>query len=93
MVWCRYGAVLVLQGAMTLGDLNAFMLYAIYVAGSAGGLAGTAASVIAAVSQCSSLVQAGGQGCRSWGLHQTGAARMSKYSAQSLGDVMHAVAP
>jgi ABC-type bacteriocin/lantibiotic exporter with double-glycine peptidase domain len=47
---CRYGAVLVLQGAMTLGDLNAFMLYAIYVAGSAGGLAGTAAQVIAAVS-------------------------------------------
>jgi ABC-type bacteriocin/lantibiotic exporter with double-glycine peptidase domain len=46
----RYGAVLVLQGAMTLGDLNAFMLYAIYVAGSAGGLAGTAAQVIAAVS-------------------------------------------
>jgi ABC-type bacteriocin/lantibiotic exporter with double-glycine peptidase domain len=46
---CRYGAVLVLQGAMTLGDLNAFMLYAIYVAGSAGGLAGTAAQVIAAV--------------------------------------------
>lgn len=45
-----YGAVLVLQGAMTLGDLNAFMLYAIYVAGSAGGLAGTAAQVIAAVS-------------------------------------------
>lgn len=44
-----YGAVLVLQGAMTLGDLNAFMLYAIYVAGSAGGLAGTAAQVIAAV--------------------------------------------
>lgn len=42
--------MLVLQGAMTLGDLNAFMLYAIYVAGSAGGLAGTAASVIAAVS-------------------------------------------
>lgn len=26
---CRYGAVLVLQAAMTLGDLNAFMLYAI----------------------------------------------------------------
>lgn len=47
---CRYGAVLVLQAAMTLGDLNAFMLYAIYVAGSAGGLAGTAAQVIAAVS-------------------------------------------
>lgn len=50
MLLCRYGAVLVLQGAMTLGDLNAFMLYAIYVAGSAGGLAGTAAQVIAAVS-------------------------------------------
>jgi hypothetical protein len=41
---------------MSLGDLNAYMLYAIFVSGSAGGIAGTAASLIAAVSplQCSS---------------------------------------
>jgi len=42
--------VLVLQRSMSIGDLNAFMLYAVFVAGSAGGLAGTAAQVIAAVS-------------------------------------------
>lgn len=47
---CRYGAVQVLQGRISIGDLNAFMLYAIFVGGSAGGLAGTAAQVIAAVS-------------------------------------------
>jgi hypothetical protein len=45
----RYGAVLVLAGQLSLGDLNAFLLYAIFVAGSAGGLAGTVAQVIAAV--------------------------------------------
>eukprot|EP00775_Hariotina_reticulata_P009936 gene9936-10091_t len=49
MVVLWYGAVLVLQRSMSIGDLNAFMLYAIFVAGSAGGLAGTAAQVIAAV--------------------------------------------
>ncbi|WIA37120.1 hypothetical protein OEZ86_014084 [Tetradesmus obliquus] len=41
MVVLWYGAVLVLQGDMSLGDLNAYML--------AGGIAGTAASLIAAV--------------------------------------------
>lgn len=46
----RYGAVLVLQGSMSLGELNSYMLYAIFVSGSAGGVAGTAASLIAAVS-------------------------------------------
>jgi ABC-type multidrug transport system fused ATPase/permease subunit len=46
----RYGSVLVLEGRMSLGDLNAYMLYAIFVSGSAGGIAGTAASLIAAVS-------------------------------------------
>uniref|UniRef100_A0A383WD81 Uncharacterized protein n=1 Tax=Tetradesmus obliquus TaxID=3088 RepID=A0A383WD81_TETOB len=49
MVVLWYGAVLVLQGDMSLGDLNAYMLYAIFVSGSAGGIAGTAASLIAAV--------------------------------------------
>ncbi|WIA37121.1 hypothetical protein OEZ86_014084 [Tetradesmus obliquus] len=48
MVVLWYGAVLVLQGDMSLGDLNAYMLYAIFVSGSAGGIAGTAASLIAA---------------------------------------------
>jgi hypothetical protein len=43
--------VLVLQGQVSLGDLNAYMLYAIFVSGSAGGIAGTAASLIAAVSK------------------------------------------
>eukprot|EP00878_Enallax_costatus_P041044 GHUV01047494.1.p1 GENE.GHUV01047494.1~~GHUV01047494.1.p1 ORF type:complete len:568 (+),score=162.46 GHUV01047494.1:219-1922(+) len=49
MVVLWYGAVQVLQGQISIGDLNAFMLYAIFVGGSAGGLAGTAAQVIAAV--------------------------------------------
>ncbi|KAF6264784.1 P-loop containing nucleoside triphosphate hydrolase protein [Scenedesmus sp. NREL 46B-D3] len=49
MVVLWYGSVLVLQGHMSLGDLNAYMLYAIFVSGSAGGIAGTAASLVAAV--------------------------------------------
>lgn len=46
----RFGAVEVLHGSISIGDLNAFMLYAVFVGGSAGGLAGTTAQVIAAVS-------------------------------------------
>eukprot|EP00879_Flechtneria_rotunda_P023796 GHRR01025195.1.p1 GENE.GHRR01025195.1~~GHRR01025195.1.p1 ORF type:complete len:485 (+),score=163.55 GHRR01025195.1:1054-2508(+) len=44
-----YGAVLVLHNDMTLGNLNAFMLYSVYVAASAGGLAAVGTSLIAAV--------------------------------------------
>ena len=44
-----YGSRQVLAGVITLGDLNTFMLYAIFVAGSASGLAGTAAQVVSAV--------------------------------------------
>jgi ABC-type multidrug transport system fused ATPase/permease subunit len=49
MVVLWYGSREVLSGAITLGNLNTFMLYAIFVAGSASGLAGTAAQVVSAV--------------------------------------------
>lgn len=54
----RYGARLVIDGDMTIGDLNSFMLYALFVGSNAGMLAGTFASVVQAVSQTCSILQA-----------------------------------
>lgn len=41
-----YGARLVIAGQLTAGRLSAFVVYAIYVAGSAGSLMGTFSSVV-----------------------------------------------
>lgn len=49
MVVLWYGSQQVLSHEISLGDLNAFMLYAIYVAGSTGGLSRTAVQVVGAV--------------------------------------------
>jgi len=47
---CRYGAQLVLAGELTVGRLNAFLLYALYVAASIGMLTAVLNEVVTAVS-------------------------------------------
>ncbi|MEW5304479.1 MAG: hypothetical protein WDW36_007089 [Sanguina aurantia] len=49
MVTLWYGARLVLEGNLSLGELNAFLLYAIYTGGSVGSLAAVFSSVVQAL--------------------------------------------
>lgn len=53
--WRRYGALLVIDGAMSVGLLSSFMLYVLYVASSAGGLGAVLSSVISGVVHCKRL--------------------------------------